>query len=98
MIRDAIGRIRRSVPVLAAIILSTTVAVGVIAMPVQATGGSADEQRRVNEIINDAIDDFPVDDLLKEAIAETGENDEQGFTAIVNGVVYEVTTRYGFEA
>jgi cell wall-associated NlpC family hydrolase len=53
MIRDAVGRIRRSVPVLAAIILSTTVAVGVIAMPVQATGGSADEQRRVNEIINE---------------------------------------------
>jgi len=40
-------------PVLAAIILSTTVAVGAIAMPVQATGGSADEQRRVNEIINE---------------------------------------------
>jgi cell wall-associated NlpC family hydrolase len=53
MIRDAIGRIRRSVPSLAAIILSTTVAVGVIAMPAQATGGSADEQRRVNEIINE---------------------------------------------
>ena len=53
MIRDAVRRVRRSVPVLAAIILSTTVAVGVIAMPVQATGGSADEQRRVNEIINE---------------------------------------------
>jgi cell wall-associated NlpC family hydrolase len=53
MIRDAIGRIRRSVPSLAAIILSTTVAVGAIAMPAQATGGSADEQRRVNEIINE---------------------------------------------
>lgn len=53
MIRDAVGRIRPCMPVLAAIILSTTVAVGVIAMPVQATGGSADEQRRVNEIINE---------------------------------------------
>jgi len=50
----------------------------------------------VNEIINEAINDFPVDDLLKEAIAETGENDEQGFTAIVSGVVYEVTIREGF--
>ena len=52
----------------------------------------------VIEIINEAIDDFPVDDLLKEAIYKTGENDEQGFTAIVGGVVYEVTTRYGFVA
>ena len=53
------------------------------------------EAEFVNEIINDAINDFPVDDLLKEAIAETGENDEQGFCAIVNGVIYEVTIREG---
>ena len=54
------------------------------------------EAEFVNEIINDAINDFPVDDLLKEAIAETGENDEQGFCAIVNGVIYEVTVREGY--
>ena len=51
----------------------------------------------VNEIVNEAIDDFPVDDLLKEAIAERGENDEQGYTAIVDGVIYEVTIREGIQ-
>jgi hypothetical protein len=27
---------------------------------------------------------------------KTGENDEQGFCAIVNGVIYEVTVREGY--
>ena len=57
MIRIAVGRVRRCVPQLAAIILTTSVAVGVIAMPAQAlglqpaTGSSGDQQQRVNQII-----------------------------------------------
>ena len=57
MIRDAIGRIRRSAPALVAIILTTSVAVGYPVAPVNAlglspaTGSSNDEQQRVNQII-----------------------------------------------
>ena len=57
MIRIAVGRVRRCVPQLAAIILTTSVAVGFIAMPAQAlglrpaTGSSGDQQQRVNQII-----------------------------------------------
>jgi cell wall-associated NlpC family hydrolase len=57
MIRDAIGRIRRSAPALVAIILSTSVAVGYPVAPVNAlghvpaNGSSNDEQQRVNQII-----------------------------------------------
>ena len=56
MIRNAVGRVRRCVPRLAAIILTTSVAAGVIAMPAQAlglrpaTGSSGDQQQRVNQI------------------------------------------------
>ena len=55
MIRDAIGRIRRSAPALVAIILTTSVAVGYPVAPVNAvgklpaTGSSNDEQQRVNQ-------------------------------------------------
>jgi len=57
MIRNAIGRMRRCVPRLAAIILTTSVAVGYIAAPARAlavrpaTGSSGDQQQRVNQII-----------------------------------------------
>ena len=57
MIRDAIGRVRRSAPALVAIILSTSVAVGYPVAPVNAlghlpaNGSSNDEQQRVNQII-----------------------------------------------
>ena len=57
MIRNATGRMRRCVPRLAAIILTTSVAVGYIALPARAlgvspaTGSSGDQQQRVNQII-----------------------------------------------
>jgi hypothetical protein len=57
MIRDAIGRVRRSAPVLVVIILTTSVVVGYPVAPVNAignlpsTGSSSDEQQRVNQII-----------------------------------------------
>ena len=57
MIRDAIRRVRRSAPVLVAIILSTSVAVGYPVAPVNAlgklpaNGSSNDEQQRVNQIL-----------------------------------------------
>lgn len=57
MIRDAIGRIRRSTPFLVAIILTTSVAVGYSNASVNAlailpaNGSSSDEQQRVNQII-----------------------------------------------
>ncbi|NBW92247.1 MAG: hypothetical protein EBR53_07305, partial [Actinobacteria bacterium] len=57
MIRDAIGRVRRSAPVLVAIILTTSVAVGYSNASVNAlvfsprNGSSNDEQQRVNQII-----------------------------------------------
>ena len=57
MIRDAIGRVRRSTPILVAIILTTSVAVGYSNAPANAfgflplNGSSNDEQQRVNQII-----------------------------------------------
>ncbi len=57
MIRDAIGRVRRSAPILVAIILTTSVAVGYSNASVNAlgylptSGSSSDEQQRVNQII-----------------------------------------------
>ena len=50
----------------------------------------------IQDIMNDAINDFPVDDLLKEAIYLQGEIDQDGYTAIVGGVVYEITVREGY--
>ncbi len=57
MIRDAIGRVRRSTPILVAIILTTSVAVGYSNASANAfsilplNGSSNDEQQRVNQII-----------------------------------------------
>ena len=57
MIRGAVGRIRRSAPILVAIILTTSVAVGYSNASVNAlgfsprNGSSNDEQQRVNQII-----------------------------------------------
>ncbi len=57
MIRNAIWRVRRCVPQLAAIILTTSVVVGNLGAPAEAlglrpaTGSSGDQQQRVNQII-----------------------------------------------
>ena len=73
MIRDAVGRIRRSAPALVAIILTTSVAVGYPVAPVNAvgklpaTGSSNDEQQRVNQIIAEL-------DRLGEQIDALGED------------------------
>ena len=73
MIRDAIGRIRRSTPTLVAIILTTSVVVGYPVAPVNAigklpsTGSSSDEQQRVNQIIAEL-------DRLGEQIDALGED------------------------
>jgi cell wall-associated NlpC family hydrolase len=73
MIRDAIGRIRRSAPTLVAIILTTSVVVGYPVAPVNATGklpttgSSSDEQQRVNQIIAEL-------DRLGEQIDALGED------------------------
>jgi hypothetical protein len=47
----------------------------------------------IQDIMRDAIMDFPVDGLIQERIYFDGENDEHGYTAIVAGIVYEITTR-----
>jgi septal ring factor EnvC (AmiA/AmiB activator) len=73
MIRDAIGRVRRSAPILVAIILTTSVVVGYPVAPVNAignlpsTGSSSDEQQRVNQIIAEL-------DRLGEQIDALGED------------------------
>ena len=54
MFRFADGRLRRRVPTLVASFLAVTLTVGVpvaTATPDPGTGGSSDQQRRVNEII-----------------------------------------------
>ena len=59
MIRNANGRVRRCVPQLAAIILTTSVVVGNLVVPAEAlglrpaTGSSGDQQQRVNQIISE---------------------------------------------
>ena len=59
MIRGAVGRIRRSAPILVAIILTTSVAVGYSNASANAlgylpaSGSSSDEQQRVNQIISE---------------------------------------------
>ena len=76
MIRNAIGRVRRCVPRMAAIILTTSVAVGYIVVPAQAlgmrpaTGSSGDQQQRVNQIISELDKIGNQIDALDELYAE----------------------------
>ncbi|MFM9137016.1 MAG: hypothetical protein ACKOQZ_02490 [Actinomycetota bacterium] len=56
MFRLAVGRLRRRVPILVASLLAVTLTVGApvaSASPLPGTGGSSDQQRRVNEIIEE---------------------------------------------
>ena len=72
----AIGRVRRCVPQLAAIILTTSVAVGYLVVPAQAlglrpaTGSSGDQQQRVNQIIAELDKIGNQIDALDETYAE----------------------------
>ncbi|KRO54355.1 MAG: hypothetical protein ABR77_05285, partial [Acidimicrobiia bacterium BACL6 MAG-120322-bin79] len=82
MIRNAIGRVRRCVPRLVAIILTTSVAVGVVVMPAQAlglrpaTGSSGDQQQRVNQIIAELDKIGNQIDVLDELYAEASNQQE----------------------
>ena len=82
MIRNAVGRVRRCVPRLVAIILTTSVAVGVVVMPAQAlglrpaTGSSGDQQQRVNQIIAELDKIGNQIDVLDELYAEASNQQE----------------------
>ena len=82
MIRNASGRVRRCVPQIAAIILTTSVAVGYIVVPTQAlglrpaTGSSGDQQQRVNQIIAELDKIGNQIDALDELYAEAANQQE----------------------
>ena len=95
MIRDAIGRVRRCVPRLVAIILTTSVAVGVVVMPAQAlglrpaTGSSGDQQQRVNQIIAELDKIGHQIDVLDELYAEAS-NQQEDLQVEINATIANI--------
>ncbi len=95
MIRNAIGRVRRCVPRLVAIILTTSVAVGVVVMPAQAlglrpaTGSSGDQQQRVNQIIAELDKIGNQIDVLDELYAEAS-NQQEDLQVEINATIANI--------
>ena len=95
MIRNAVGRVRRCVPRLVAIILTTSVAVGVVVMPAQAlglrpaTGSSGDQQQRVNQIIAELDKIGNQIDVLDELYAEAS-NQQEDLQVEINATIANI--------
>ena len=95
MIRNAVGRVRRCVPRLVAIILTTSVAVGVVVMPAQAlglrpaTGSSGDQQQCVNQIIAELDKIGNQIDVLDELYAEAS-NQQEDLQVEINATIANI--------